>query len=74
VLRPDLPATVILAGESDRFVLIERSRALADRIRAAGAQVDLLVAPFVGHGSTASRTALVPSSNPAVTPERGSRL
>lgn len=50
LLRPDLPPTVILAGETDRFVLIERSMALADRIRAAGAQVELLVAPFAGHG------------------------
>jgi len=41
---------MILAGETDRFVLIERSVALADRIRAAGAQVELLVAPFAGHG------------------------
>ena len=50
LLRADLPPTEILAGESDRFVLIERSRALADRIRAAGADVELLVAPFAGHG------------------------
>ena len=50
LLRPDLPRTVILAGETDRFVLIERSRALADRIRAAGSDVELLVAPFAGHG------------------------
>ena len=49
-MRPGLPPTKILAGESDRFVLIERSRALADRIRAAGADVELLVAPFAGHG------------------------
>jgi acetyl esterase/lipase len=50
LLRADLPPTLILAGESDRFVLIERSKALADRIAAAGADVELLVAPFAGHG------------------------
>ena len=50
LLRPGLPRTVILTGESDRFVLVDRSRALADRIRAAGTDVELLVAPFAGHG------------------------
>ena len=50
LLRPDLPPTTILAGETDHFVHLERLTAVADRIRAAGAQVDLLVAPFAGHG------------------------
>jgi acetyl esterase/lipase len=50
LLRPDLPPTLILAGETDKLVHIERSIALADLIRAAGAQVELLVAPFAGHG------------------------
>jgi acetyl esterase/lipase len=50
LLRPDLPPTVILTGESDHFVRLERSISVADRIRAAGAQVELLVAPFAGHG------------------------
>jgi acetyl esterase/lipase len=50
LLRPDLPPTVILAGESDRFVLLQRQSAVAERIRAAGAEVELLIAPFAGHG------------------------
>jgi acetyl esterase/lipase len=50
LLRPDLPPTLILAGETDKLVHIERSRDLADQIRAAGVQVELLVAPFAGHG------------------------
>ena len=50
LLRPDLPPTVILTGEEDRFVRLERSISFVDRIRAAGAHVELLVAPFAGHG------------------------
>jgi acetyl esterase/lipase len=50
LLRPDLPPTVILAGEIDKFVFIERQIALANRIRGAGAPVELLIAPFAGHG------------------------
>jgi len=50
LLRPDLPPTLILTGEIDRLVLVRRSIELADRIRAAGASVELLVAPFAGHG------------------------
>jgi acetyl esterase/lipase len=50
LLRPDLPPTVILTGEIDRMVHLERSTELAERIRAAGAQCELLVAPFAGHG------------------------
>jgi acetyl esterase/lipase len=50
LLRADLPPTIILAGASDRFVRIDRQTFTANRIRAAGAQVELLVAPFAGHG------------------------
>jgi acetyl esterase/lipase len=50
LLRPDLPPTLILAGETDKLVHIERSIAFADGIRAAGSKVDLLIAPFAGHG------------------------
>ena len=32
------------------MVRLERVTALAERIRAAGAQCELLVAPFAGHG------------------------
>ena len=50
LLRPNLPPTMILAGETDHFVHLPRLTSVADRIRAAGAQVELLVAPFAGHG------------------------
>ncbi len=50
LLRADLPPTLLLAGEIDRFVLIQRTIALADQIRAAGSSVELIVAPFAGHG------------------------
>jgi acetyl esterase/lipase len=50
LLRRDVPPTVILGGEIDRLVHVERLTSLADRIREAGARIDLLVAPFAGHG------------------------
>ena len=50
LLRADLPPTLILTGETDRLVKVHRVTALADQIRAAGAPVELLVAPFAGHG------------------------
>jgi acetyl esterase/lipase len=50
LLRADLPPTIMLAGELDRFVHVDRQTSTADRIRAAGAQVELLVAPFASHG------------------------
>jgi len=50
LLRPDLPPTLVLAGETDKLVHIERSVAFAEAVRAAGAKVDLLIAPFAGHG------------------------
>jgi acetyl esterase/lipase len=50
LLRADLPPTLILAAENDRMVRLERVTTLADRIRAAGSEAELLIAPFVGHG------------------------
>ena len=50
LLRADLPPTLILGGEIDRLIHVERFISLADRIRAAGASVELLIAPFAGHG------------------------
>lgn len=50
LLRADLPPTLILAGEIDRLVHVDRLEALAVRIRQAGADVQLLIAPFSGHG------------------------
>jgi acetyl esterase/lipase len=50
LLRADLPPTLILGGEIDRLVRVQRLVSFAERIRAAGSTVDLLVAPFAGHG------------------------
>ena len=50
LLRAALPPTLILTGEADRLVRLERVTSLVDQIRAAGAQCELLVAPFAGHG------------------------
>jgi acetyl esterase/lipase len=50
LLRADLPPTLILGGEIDRLVHPDRLTSLADRVRAAGAKVQLLIAPFAGHG------------------------
>ena len=50
LLRADLPPTLILAGESDRFVHLERIRSIADAVTAAGSEVELIVAPFADHG------------------------
>jgi len=51
LLRVDLPPTLLLQGEIDRLVLVQRTTELADRIRAAGSSVELVVAPFAGHGA-----------------------
>lgn len=50
LLRAGLPPTLIVAAEGDRFVHLERITSLVDRIRAAGSDCDLVVAPFTEHG------------------------
>jgi acetyl esterase/lipase len=50
ILRADLPPTLILTGETDRLVRLQRVISVADRINAAGSDCELLVAPFAGHG------------------------
>jgi acetyl esterase/lipase len=50
LLRADLPPTLILTGEADRLVRLEHVTSLVDRIRAAGAQCELVVVPFADHG------------------------
>lgn len=50
LLRSDLPATYILTGANDHFVYPGRVTSVADRIRAAGANVTLVIAPFADHG------------------------
>jgi acetyl esterase/lipase len=49
-LRPDLPPTLILTGETDHMVRLERVTSLAEAIRASGSECELLIAPFAGHG------------------------
>jgi acetyl esterase/lipase len=50
LLRADLPPTYILTGANDHFVAVNRVTSVADRIREAGAEVTLVVAPFADHG------------------------
>ena len=50
LLRPGLPPTLIVAAETDRLVLLSRVTSIADGIRAAGSECELIVAPFTGHG------------------------
>ena len=50
LLRAGLPRTLVIAAEHDRMVRLERVTSLVDRIRSAGSDCELLVAPFVGHG------------------------
>lgn len=50
LLRPDLPPTLIVAAETDRMVLLSRVTSTVDRIRAAGSECELIIAPFTGHG------------------------
>jgi acetyl esterase/lipase len=50
LFRADLPPTLILAGEIDRMVRLERVTSLVDGIRAAGSSCELIVVPFAGHG------------------------
>jgi acetyl esterase/lipase len=50
LLRSDLPPTMILTGETDRMVRLGRVTSLAERVRAAGSECKLLIAPFAGHG------------------------
>ena len=50
LLHSDLPPTYLLTGANDHFVLPARVTSVADRIRAAGSEVTLVVAPFADHG------------------------
>ena len=50
MLRADLPPTLIVAAEADRMVLLSRVTSIAEQIRAAGSQCEVIVAPFTGHG------------------------
>jgi len=50
LLRADLPPTFLLTGSNDHFVFPNRVTSVADRIRDAGAECTLVVAPFGDHG------------------------
>ena len=50
LLRADLPPTYLLTGANDHFVYPDRVTSVADRIRAAGAPVEIVIAPFADHG------------------------
>ncbi len=50
LIRADLPPTLLLAGENDHLVRLRRVTSIADRLSAAGADVRLLIVPFVDHG------------------------
>ena len=51
LLRPGLPRTLIVSGETDRLVHLARVRSVAERIAAdSGTAPEFLVAPFADHG------------------------
>jgi acetyl esterase/lipase len=50
LIRADLPPTLLVAAENDHLVRLERVTTIADRLSAAGANVRLLIIPFVEHG------------------------
>jgi acetyl esterase/lipase len=50
LIRADLPPTLLLAGENDHLVRLPRVLRIAEALRAAGADVRLLVVPYAEHG------------------------
>jgi acetyl esterase/lipase len=48
-IRPELPPTLIYTGTQDQLILIERVRDVADDLRAAGVDVELVEVPFTDH-------------------------
>jgi acetyl esterase/lipase len=51
LLRPGLPATLIVTGETDRLVHLARVRTVAERIAVdSGTAPELVIAPFADHG------------------------
>lgn len=49
LIRPGLPPTLIYTGTQDQLILIERVREVADHLRAAGVDVELVEVPFTDH-------------------------
>jgi acetyl esterase/lipase len=45
-----MPPALIIAAENDRMVRLERVLSIVDGIREANGDVELIVAPFTGHG------------------------
>ena len=50
LLRADLPPTLLVVAENDQFIRLDRQRSTYDRIRASGARIEMIIAPFMGHG------------------------
>jgi acetyl esterase/lipase len=50
LVRAGLPPTLLLTGVNDALVTVGRVRALADAIRQAGSEVELVEVPFADHG------------------------
>ncbi len=50
LLRADLPPTYMLTGANDHYVYPHRVTSVVDRIRAAGAPITYVIAPFADHG------------------------
>jgi acetyl esterase/lipase len=69
LLRPGLPPTLIVAAETDRLVLLGRVTSIAGRIRAAGSEVELVVAPFTGHGFDGEPNSFGQQLTEAIVPE-----
>jgi acetyl esterase/lipase len=50
LFRRDMPPALIIAAENDRMVRLERVLSIVDGIRDVDGDVELIVAPFTGHG------------------------
>lgn len=50
LLRPGLPPVVILGGDIDRLIHVNRLTSVGERIRAAGSEAEVFIAPLSGHG------------------------
>jgi acetyl esterase/lipase len=50
LVRPDLPPTLLVVAENDRFVEMDRQHSTFERVGQSGARIQMIVVPFVGHG------------------------
>ena len=49
LIRAGLPPTLLITGANDTLIRVERVRDLANRLRAAGSEVELIEVPFADH-------------------------